>query len=695
MLTAARRPPRRLARWLATGPGIALALLAPVTAQAQDLRIWVDPGFYGIDESNCKPAAGKSTAPILTNIDDRLCSVFSASMRADLAAYFQQQMAASFGAYVVADPAAAQASATSFNRRMRDTLSASIHISRADIWEVDKGNGSHEVHLPNTVSLLLTNASTGEVLFTETRSLIASGVAIASNVAPYAREQLPEQLRLNIAELVKQAAGHFHPYPVSATVRGKVGDDYVIDRGRLAGIRARDTFAGDIRVMYADADYAIVRQEGMESRLASGSTITKQNVQPADYLAKYAATVIMGRAPSGMSAAYLKQTFEEKLGATTIFSIATVNPNLQSIRTNAASALQSDANNNERLFPKYVVYVESFVTEPSDIGTNLPGVRLKTYEAYSIAHIVDQQGRVVYSRVASDRIVDEVAGGIGFPDDQRQDTVVRNSLEKLAGLIQAEFKPRNERLPIELAGTDSVVADAGGTLAEGTTGLILRKAGKYPSIAVPVWTPIDPDERRVNFIDGRAILSGGGLGGGPAKGDVFAVDAAGQAAVSRRSFGLCQSPADLPPGDLSGSPLVRAIGRALFSSAMRIPLFLEELAPLASAQLSEFHGQDTMGVTRSHATDVCIKPILRATPLEPSRVGRDQQAARFAISVGYTLHGPSGERLAGNGMQAEMTSMPLPLQTPQNQVANVNLRDLTAEMNKIAPQTLPKIDIPK
>jgi hypothetical protein len=668
---------------------VAALVWAPSALHAEALEIWVAPGFYGVEQSNCSSTSSTEPAVIFTNIDERLCSILEKKDREEISAFFAGEMASSqFADHLVEVPGAKLPASIPINQRLRSTLVASLHISRADIWEVDKFNGSREVHLPNTVSLLLTNVRTGEVVFTETRSLISTGLTLGGNVASYAKQQISDQIRANITALVKQAAERFRPNPIRATIAGSFDGKYVIDKGRSAGIRRDDRLNADMKVLFADSDYAIVTA-GLEQGLKTGSVLEMQNVQPADYLSKHSALVIFGIPPTNMSAAYLKQTFEEKLGATSLFSISPVNPSVASIRLVASSKVGSTINSEKRLPPEYFVYVQSFVTENTSVATNIPNVALKTFEAYSIGQIVDRSGRVLFSRVVNDRIVDEVAAEIGFPDDQRKDTAVRNSLEKLASVMQSEFKPSSVRLPIEKIGSESIVIDTGGLLAEGASGVVLRKVGTFGGIKGAVWAPVGGFSR-VEYVNGRPNLIGDELDGAPNKGDLFTIDGGGaNAGQSRRAYTLCEAPLGLPSQDLSGAPLIRAIGRSNFASAANVPVYIDELPALATAQLqATFGGLEQLGAIQTRKPDICFKPIFRFSPLAEVKGGRGQLSARYALSVGYTLHSTSGERLSGSGVQVELSTSPVPVDTPPDEIRKGEMREFIFQMNKIAPATI-------
>lgn len=650
-------------------------------ASADELEIWVAPGLYGVSESNCSPLSKEHDLyDAATRIDVRLCPVFSSVDATGIAAQFKQEMKERFPGRVQEVPGASLPSSVPLDQRLRSTLAASLHVSRADIWQVSKHNSTSVVYLPVTLSLLLTNISTGQVVFTETLSTIAPFTAEDRNIEQFARQNLPPQLRAVVSELVQKAAARFSPYPVSATIKGTADKAYVIDKGKSSGIRRGDLFQGDAKVLFADADYAIVDTINPNERLKVETVLSKQNVQPAEYLAKHPAMVTIGMAPSGMSPAYLKRVFEGKLGSTKVFNIATVNPSIESIRRATASEAKSDANSNDRELPEYFVHLQSFVLEPTEFPTSIPGRTLKTYEAYSIAYIADRSGRVIYSQTASDRLTDETSG-VGFAREQRQEAVVLNSIDKLVSLIGLEFKPSSLRLPVSKIGGEVVVQDPVGALSNGATGTVLRKAGQVGGIKGAVWVPVN-ESRAVRSNDHIVLAQLDPLDRAAGNGDVFAVEGGGERpSSSLHAYGSCPAPVGLAAGDYSADPLFRAIGAVRFQQATRVPLYISEMPVLLRRALRTFKGQgEGLGITEGRSPDMCIKTIFRATRVGPAGAKGGLQSERYNLSLGYNLLNDKQERVAGYGMSVELVTSPLSPVTELTDVEMNAYRDFIGQL---------------
>lgn len=669
-------------------------VLSPSQAWAEELRVWVAPGFYGWSESKCDPANQDALGGAATSIDTRLCGLLDPATSNVLATQFKQDMQTYFASRIQDKPGDHLPSSLSAAQKLRSTLAASLHVSRADIWQVSRNNGSSVVYLPITVSLLLTNISTGQVVFVETFSTIAPFTAEDRNIAALARQHMPEQLHNAITRLVQQAASHFAPYPVSATVRGSAGKSFVVDKGKGAGIRRGDLFSGDIRVIYADADFAIVQPLNPGERIKDGTIITKQNVQPAEYLSRHPAMVVMGATPQGMSPAYLKRTFESKLGTTKAFNIVYVNNSIDKIRRSAGAQAMSDAGSEEREVPEYFAYLESFALDPTEFPTNIPGRTLKTYEAYSIVYIVDRSGRVIYSRVARDRLTDETSG-VSFAREQRQETVVLNSIDKLVSLIGAEFQPSSMRLPITLSGGEAIVNDPTGSLTNGVTGVVLRRAGQFSGIKGSVWSLVN--DSRAEALEGRMVLSQlDPLDKQTANGDLFAIESGGdKPSHSRNVYGTCAAPANLPAGDLSAHPLLRSIGRSRFHQATRIPLYIEEMPNLLTPFLRTFRGQGAgLGVTQSRQVDFCLKTIFRFTHAGSVAASRGPSTEKYKIVMGYNIMNSGSQRVSGHGIGLDITTSPLGSSTSQSDIYNNMFRDFSQIMDKNAAGISVKIALP-
>lgn len=670
-------------------------------AQAQSsgpertLQIWAAPGLYGLERTACHREEGQSAVTDTAKIHAELCPLFTAPDALRIyGGAFARLVKQSFP-NVVDNPAGDLTEGVAVARRLSGTLIASLQISRADIWTVDKGAGASDVFLPITLTLDLTNAMTGEVMFTDTLSILPQGRFDNKAIAALSREQLPTHINAAMAELVADTAGKFKPYPLAATVRGSRDGLYVVDKGRQAGLRTGDQIGGDATVVFSDANYAVI--EPILDAYKPGDIISRQVAAPAEYLARPNALVVTSSVPEGMSGEYITRIFEENLGATAVLGTLPVNPSFVKLRDLAIgkAGLASEAK-NARSLPDYLIRLQAHAMEPTRVPTRIPGKTFATYEAYGLADVVDRSGRVVFSTSASDRIVDEVVGSAGFSTEQRQDTVVRNALFKLSQRIGLEFKPRNVRLAAEGKGNADYAIDPAGSLAIGTRGMVLRKAGSFDGIAGDVLFPVGSYE--VSDIEGgRGLLRNFDIKTPRLRGgDLFVFDGGAQGAQSRRAFTLC-APQPLPAdgaGDLSTDPLMRSLGQSAFNQTFAVPAYLPDIVPLASARMGQFPGADELGALQPRAEDICFAPVLRVAGGAMGKAEAGQVAGQYTVTLGFTLH-QAGQKLAGSGTRFDMTSSSMPQGTSPALAAAITRRDFAAQMQKQAAATLKAIAIPK
>lgn len=675
-----------------------LAVAQQVHAQAAEqdrpLQIWAAPGLYGLDSTTCHREAGQSAASDTAKIHRELCPLFSSPDALALYGRNFAKLVAETFPNVVASPVGDQTEGIAVARRLQGTLIASLQISRADIWTVDKGADISEVFLPITLTLDLTNAITGEVMFTESLSVRPTSKFDNKVIFASSRQQLPAHINAAIAELVKNAAAKFKPYPLAATVRGTKDGLYVVDKGRKAGLRTGDQIGGDSTVVFADANYAVIRP--ILDSYKSGDTISRQVAAPAEYLARPNALIVTASVPEGMSGEYITRIFEENLGSTAVLGTMPVNPSFAQLRNLALgkAGLSSQAK-NERSLPDFIIRLQAHVMEPTRLPSKIPGKYFDTFEAYAIADVVDRSGRVVFSTSAADRIVDDVVGTMGFSIGQRQDTVVRNALFKLAQRIGLEFKPRNLRLPAEAQGNADYALDPGGALAIGTRGMVLRKAGNFDGIKDDVLFPVGTYEV-ADLESGRGLLRNFDIKTPRLRGgDLFVFDSGAQAAQSRRAFALCApQPVADSSGDMSNDPLIRALGQSAFNQAFGVPTFLGDIPALAGARMAQFPGARDLGALQARPQDICFTPVFRFSGGTEVKAEADQVAGQYQITLGFTLH-QAGQKIAGSGTRFEMTSSSMPQGTGPAVIANIVRRDFAAQMQKQAASALKAIAIPK
>jgi hypothetical protein len=418
---------------------VACAIMAACgAARAQDLRVYPVAGVYGLRGSTC------DTSPSPVAAQAQVASIFCPQLQpALLGRRFRELTAAAF-AHSVTDLAAQAGNGETPEASLSKTVIASLHVSRADLWVLEKP-ASDDVYVPITLSLMLTNALSGEVMFVQNYSTVIQGTMAKASVQNQVTRQFPAQLDAALQALVTQAASRFKPYPQSGRVRAKVGDRYVFDLGRKAGVREGDMIGPDAKVVFSDTNYAIV--EPLLGSLSVGQALSRQAAQPVEALEKPSALVVVAEAPTGVPRGYLNVLFEDAVGEGAGLAIAPVNPGFADLRRLAlGEARVSGAYSGRRIVPDYFVRLSVSTLKPLDLETNLQHARRQVYEAYAFVEVIDHSGRVVFATHGSNRISDEVLNGVGFSPDQRRDTVIKNAIVEAAQALAKGFRPAKLRL---------------------------------------------------------------------------------------------------------------------------------------------------------------------------------------------------------------------------------------------------------
>lgn len=421
----------------------ALALCAPVSAFAQQGQqgaspyLWPVSGLYGLERGACSKDKGSPTAMV----DLALCDALGDVQRQVIGQHFVALMSQNFpgveGHFAEHLPASATPRA-----RLGGTLVATLTLSRATIWTVNKPTAV-DAYLPITLTLSITNAATGEVVFSRTRSDIAQGTFAPETARVDVVAQFPGKLNATLEALVHDAAAAWKPYAQQAhvlaeTTLGRQGKGWIVDQGRDHGFRTGDAIGDDGHVLYAGPGYAVVQPALGAYR--TGQTLSRIATTPAALLARPSVLVSFDRIPTGYAASYLTTILEEQIGNTGSFAPMPINEGFVNLRRQALGEAQAVAM-EERSLPDLVASVSVVALPTATIPTQLDHVILERFEAHAFLSLVDRTGRVIASFHGVNIITDKVAAGIKFSGDQRRDTVIRNALVDVAAKMKA-YKPQ-------------------------------------------------------------------------------------------------------------------------------------------------------------------------------------------------------------------------------------------------------------
>ncbi|WIY70840.1 hypothetical protein KB221_07405 [Aquidulcibacter paucihalophilus] len=667
---------RRRVVWFAVCGWLAASA---VTAQESTLKIHPVAGLFGPDQSACVTGAAASSV----RIAPALCAQFaSIEQRAAWGRQFESLMISRFGDNIRLRLDEALPAGLTREAMLSQTVVASLHLSRADLWAVPK-RSVLDVHMPITISLLLTNVLTGEVMMVENYSIDVQGEMTFEGYEARAVEEFPDHLNRAINALVEAAALQFRPNSITGVVRGRAGQRYVLDVGRRGGLREGDQIGADATVVFADANYSIV--EPALGSLAVGQALVRQVAQPVDNLARPSMMVVVAQASDGLAAAYLTSRMEDALGDAAGFAVMPVNHSLPLIRDPALT--QAGVAGRPRTLPDYFLRLSVAALEPIEADTNVGGVRRRVQEARAFVEVINHEGRVVFAAQGVDRQVDEIVGGMAPSTEQRRDAAVNNAIIRAATQLSTTFQPSPLRLETSPSREEVRITDAGGVLSAGVDLVVVRRVGRMSGITGDVWAPVTSIE--VVSSDGaEAVARYAGVETPRIQsGDQVAYEAAGRGTRSRRLFAQCLTDGR-PSVSVRGSitqPLFEQIAvnsfAGEFSGAVHIATFDQELRVFGLE--SQFGGSTDLGVLAPPAADICFEPVHQVTS-SGERPDRGQfVVGSYDLTVGYTLR-QNGARVGGGGLQAALSASAIPAgSTEQYRDRSLQI-DLAEEVTKLA-----------
>ena len=612
-------------------------LWVSVPAVAQDMpHIWPVAGLYGLDQTACD--ADHATAQMTAEIAPVLCAALKADRR-NISTHFAQLMLAQFPGSE-ADFAAHMPADATPRARLNSTLVATLRLSRATEWTVNKPGGV-DGFLPITLTLDIVNVATGEVVFSRHRTEIAQGTFPASSAATDMAAQFPERLDTALVALVRDAAAAWHP----SVQRGKVvaeislddGKAWVIDKGRQAGLRAGDSIGTDGKVLHVGASYAIVRPT--LAPYHEGDLLARTLAAPAEVLARPSVLVSVGRVPKGYAAGFLAGVFEDALSSGGSFAPMPVTPAFTAIRTRAlsdAAAVEMDS----RALPDFVAGVDTVVLPAGHFPSKVPGVSTARFEAHVFVSLVDRTGRIVASFHGSNRIEDQIAGGMSFGDDQRQDRVLNNALFDAAQQMAA-WHPKPGALPVSARSGSIFVADPANALPLHSQVPVLRDVGHVGGIHENVLVPVAEIEAQEASEGGVIAVNKGMLRYTPHNGDIVVIDAEGAALAGRGGLAQCIASDSSPIVEDRGQQAVMvwpAAAAGILAAHAKWPVRSAPLAMRLAPLKESFAGWSHFSPANSVNPDRCFIPVTQVMP----------DGNGYGLGIAYKLiHGSDAPTVSG------------------------------------------------
>jgi len=662
----------------------AAAIAAPTIASAREdgLRLYPVRGLFGPEDSACG-SSGRARTLISPDLCDKLAPV---ERRQYWGERFNALVIDRFGQdRVLPDLSAAAPSGMTRETLMSRTLVASLHVSRADLWHVPKASVV-EVHMPITVTLLMTNVLTGEVMFAHTVSTNVQGNMDPSGYEAEAAAQFDRHFDAALVILIDEARARFQPGAVTTQVRSRNGDLYVVDAGLQKGLRPGDQIGADARVVFADAHYAVVRP-ALET-LSIGQSLSRYVAQPLDALSKPSLLVVVAETPSDVPHGYASAIMEETLSVAGGFSLVQINPAASRLRAPLSTA--AGVESRPPALPDYFLRVTVAVLAPVQAATNVRGVERRVQDARVFLEVIDHDGRVVFAVEGKDQQVDEIANGMAPSTAQRRDVAVRNAMTLAARSLKAGFTPSRVRLTVASAGDGEVsITDPTGALGMGQDAQVVRSVGRVSGVEGDVWMPVAALEV-TSFGNGTATARQSGVEiAHVRRGDQVAHDTVASLSASRFRYTPC-TPAVAFRG--AEQPLFTALSfnrfAAGFPGAVQAARFGEEAAPLGLASIAPDY-REVKALTGRPA-DLCFEAVHNLTQTGQKPSGRSFVQNTYDLTVGYVLK-RGGERVGAQGLQQTLAATAVPTDADaeyQTRSVQIDLADFASDLALRAAKAL-------
>lgn len=628
-----------LLRWIARSV-CSLVLVAPLLAQsAEPAKLFPVQGFFydSAEDSKLDPlfrefVRQQSVASLAKRVHDALVPAFGARVgRLD-------------------------------QRSAGNTFAVSFHITRANSFVVDKGNGNSDVVVTLTGGVYFTNVISGEILTTLSRTVISRAVvARQADLATERRGLFGQALDTLLVDLTTEAPKNFNPVIIETQLTDRLGGLLVFDAGYKQGISAGDRLEDSadnlVDIVYAAENYSVGRMV-VDANLSLGSTFQKFNAHPASGKDRPRVAVVVESLPAGYGKDYIARMFSEFLGDGAPLSVVQINTGftqlLRTVREQDGVEL-SAMKPAERQPPGFLIRLR--VPEPVfyEAGTNLDFEKQRYYESRAFADVIDNTGRVIFSAVGVDVIKDKIVRGIGPGPDERREVLIKNALTDLGKkLAQIGEVSRDRAEIVSVNDSDYQINSQGRVYSERQQGIVLHKtsarAGKEKrEILMPLFEASvkDPAWQKTTLSLGLPIDTSKSKA---QAGHVFETLRIGTAPRSAASLAACGPAESL--GN-SRTPALMEMTSAALGQRMPGMLYAPDAVPLTDGVIGESSGFIRKFPWNLPRVVYCIQPVERVN------VGEEQCAAQCdrQIQARYTLRVKKGaEILSRIGFESQYKS---------------------------------------
>lgn len=533
------------------------------------------------------------------------------------------------------------------------TFTTSMHVTRATSFVVDKGNGNADVLASVTAALYFTNVRNGEILMTVSRSVVVPAVvAMADLKNGGARGPLfARAVDILIRDLAAEAGKRFSPVLVETRVADKVGKLFVLDAGYAKGLQTGDDLNGPggqlIRVVYTGEQYAIA-EAVLADAAGSGAVFQRFLAHAASGKRRPRTAVLVESRPERFGKDYIAQMFSELVGDKAPLSLVQINTGFSRLLNTVTQQSSLSITDTARRSPPEL-FLRLRVPEPIiyEAATNLAYVKLRHYETYAFADLVDTSGRVLFSAMGKDVIEDRITRGVGAGMAERREVSVKNALTDLAGKLAAIGDEKREQSTVLEGGSSAALIKLDGkVLSPRQEGVVLRKARVSLGGVLPqqVWVPVAKANLGAAQDGSKAQISVGlGFDSQDEKIQpdyVFETARVGTPPRSATTYAFCGEPESL--GELR-TPALLELSSLAVNQIMPGMSYAPSLPAEAARVINQTSGFASEVPWKLPPVAYCLQPVDRVTPAAEQC---DEHCER-GLGARYTLRIKAGSEIIG------------------------------------------------
>ena len=384
------------------------------------------------------------------------------------------------------------------SRSRNKVLVASLHLVRASQYTVPKSQNT-EYHLPITLSIMFTNPSTGEVLYSFTRTSYATAELSNSETPakrdPILRDATASNYKNLLSGLIKEARQGYNPTQIEAAVVKIWKKLAILNKGSKFGITLNDTLedeqANSIQVIYVTEDYAVAKPQLGSPQ--NGQKFSKYSNQDTAKAVNKPRVLTMQRGWQDDKLMAISGFFDSEVSKESAFALLPVNESLAKVLQAVAATTEAGSSEvtNQRAVPDYLIKFSYSSPRIYTVGEQ-GKFGFHIYEQYILGELLDKQGRIVYSAIGMNRIEDKDVAGIVFSKEARLEILQKNAVIQLAEQFSRSIKFSRFVLPV-VGVEDKLVnlEDSSRELKPGKNVVILKSIGMVEGIngevSVPTW----------------------------------------------------------------------------------------------------------------------------------------------------------------------------------------------------------------